>query len=90
METDPKNLYHRELHTVLKFSALINSSLEIETVLDHAMKFSEEFINAEASSIFELDEEKEELFTRVARGKKRIPLKRLNLSWEKGLPDGSP
>jgi signal transduction histidine kinase len=85
LETDPKNLYHRELHTVLKFSALINSSLEIETVLDHAMKFSEEFINAEASSIFELDEEKEELFTRVARGEKKDSIKKVKLKLGEGI-----
>jgi signal transduction histidine kinase len=85
LKTDPEDIYHRELHTVLKFSALINSSLEIETVLDHAMKFSEEFINAEASSIFELDDEKEELFTRVARGEKKDSIKNVRLKLGEGI-----
>lgn len=85
MEKDTQNIYHRELHTVLKFSTLINSSLEIESVLDYAMKFSEEFINAEASSIYELDEEKDELFIRVARGEKKDLIKKVRLKVGEGV-----
>ena len=51
------DIYYRELSTILKFSTLINSSLKIESVLDNAMKCAEEFINAEASTIYERDEE---------------------------------
>ena len=85
MKNYPENIYHRELHTVLKFSALINSSLKIESVLDNAMKFSEEFINAEASSIYELDEEKHELFIRVARGEKKDSIKKIRLGLGEGI-----
>ena len=85
MKNNPNNIYHRELHTVLKFSALINSSLEIESVLDNAMRFSEEFINAEASSIYELDEEKNELFIRVARGEKKDLIKKVRLKVGEGI-----
>jgi signal transduction histidine kinase len=85
LKRDHENIYHRELHTVLKFSALINSSLEIESVLDNAMKFSEEFINAEASSIYELDEEKNELFIRVARGEKKDLIKTVRLKVGEGI-----
>lgn len=85
LKTDREDISDRELHTVLKFSALINSSLEIESVLDHAMRFSEEFINAEASSIFELDEESEELFIRVARGEKKDSIKEVRLKLGEGI-----
>ena len=85
MKKPPENIYHRELHTVLKFSALINSSLEMESVLDNAMRFSEEFINAEASSIYELDEEKNELFIRVARGEKKDLIKTVRLKVGEGI-----
>ena len=85
MKNDPNNIYHRELHTVLKFSALINSSLEIESVLDNAMRFSEEFINAEASSIYELDEGRNELFIRVARGEKKDLIKIVRLKIGEGV-----
>ena len=80
-----ENLYYRELSTLLKFSALINSSLEIESVLNNAMKWAEEFINAEASSIYELDEMNNELFIRLARGEKKEPVKGIRLKMGEGI-----
>jgi len=79
------NLYHRELNTLLKFSALINSSLKIESVLNNAMKWAEELINAEASSIYELDEMNDELFIRLARGEKKDPVKSIRLKLGEGI-----
>lgn len=80
-----ESIYHRELHTVLKFSALINSSLKIENVLNNAMKWAEDFINAEASSIYELDEASDELFIRLARGEKKGPVKGIRLKVGEGV-----
>jgi signal transduction histidine kinase len=86
LKTDnDKNIYLRELRTVLKFSALINSSLKIEAVLNNAMQWAEEFINAEASSIYELDEETNELFIRLARGEKKDPIKGIRLKKGEGI-----
>ncbi|MFH1487397.1 MAG: ATP-binding protein [Pseudomonadota bacterium] len=86
MEKDcQEKLYLRELETLLKFCALINSSLNIEGVLDNAMRWAEEFINAEASSIYEIDEEKNELFIRIARGEKKEPVKGLTLKVGEGI-----
>jgi two-component system sensor histidine kinase HydH len=85
MESAPKNLYNRELHTLLNFSALINSSLKIESVLNNAMKWAEEFMDAEASSIYELDETKDELFIRLARGEKKDPVKGIRLKVGEGI-----
>lgn len=86
MKKDNKEeTYFRELHTILKFSALINSSLNIEDVLNNAMKWAEEFINAEASSIYELDEESGEIFVRLARGKKKDPVKDIRLKLGDGI-----
>ena len=76
---------HRELDTILKFSAFINASLKIEDVLNNAMKWTEEFINAEASSIYELDEEKSELFVRLARGEKKYTMEKLRLKIGDGI-----
>jgi putative methionine-R-sulfoxide reductase with GAF domain len=84
-EVSKENKYSRELNTVLKFSALINSSLKIESVLNNAMKYAEEFINAEASSIFELDDENNELFIRLARGEKKEPIKNIRLKLGEGI-----
>jgi len=80
------NIYYRELSTILKFSTLINSSLKIESVLDNAMKCAEEFINAEASTIYERDDEKRnELFIRLARGEKKVPVKKIRLKVGEGI-----
>ncbi len=85
MKKKREDIYLRELHIILKFSALINSSLRIETVINDAMKWTEEFINAEASSIFELDEEKDELFIRHARGEKKEIVESIRLKKGEGI-----
>jgi hypothetical protein len=64
---DCEDVSHKELNTFLKFSALLNSSLDMEVVLDTAMRWAEEFMDAEASSVFELDSEKGLLYIRHAR-----------------------
>ena len=80
-----EDIYHKELDTLLRFGALINSSLNIERVLDSAMKWAQEFMNAEASSVYELAEEKDELFIRLARGEKKVPAKSITLKVGEGI-----
>ena len=80
-----ENIYRRELATILRFSALIISSLNIEDVLDRAMQCAEEFIGAEASTVYELDEEKNQLFIRVARGEKKDLMKQVTLDLGEGI-----
>jgi len=77
--------YKQELHTLLKFSSLISSSLKIEHVLNIAMEWAEEFICAEASTIYELDVDADELFVRIARGEKKEPVKSLKLKKGEGI-----
>ncbi len=79
------DIYHRELNTLIKFGSLINSSLKIETVLDNAMNCAEEFIHAEASTIYEKDEEKNDLFIRLARGAKKDPIKGIRVKLGEGI-----
>ena len=69
----------------MKFGALINSSLNIDHVLDSAMKWAEEFMDAEASTVYELDAEKDELFIRLARGEKKDPVKNIRLRVGEGI-----
>jgi signal transduction histidine kinase len=76
-ESGSTDRHQKALDTLLRFSSLINSSLNIEDVLNHAMEWAEGFMDAEASSVYELDEEKNELFVRMARGEKKDPAKRL-------------
>lgn len=79
------NRYHQELDTILRFSALVNSSLNILDVLDNAMKWTEDFVGAEASTVYELDEEKDTLFIRLARGEKKEPVERITLKVGEGI-----
>lgn len=78
-------LYRRELATILRSSALINSSLDIEQVLDNAMKWAEDFMGAEASTVYELDDRKNELVVRLARGEKKQPVERISLRLGEGI-----
>ncbi len=82
---DPKDIRRKELETLLKFSALINSSLNIKQVLNYAMQWAEEFMHAEASTVYELDKEKSELFVRIARGDKKDAVKDIRLNLGEGI-----
>ena len=78
-------LYRRELATILRSSALINSSLNIEQVLDNAMKWAEEFMGAEASTVYELEDRSNQLVVRLARGEKKGPVERITLKVGEGI-----
>jgi signal transduction histidine kinase len=78
-------LYRRELATILRSSALINSSLNFEQVLDNTMKWAEEFMGAEASTVYELEDKSNELVVRLARGEKKGPVERITLKVGEGI-----
>lgn len=64
----PKEAGIDDLKTLAEVSGLINSSLDIQDVLRNAMASAQRFVDAEASSIFELDPLTGELFFRLALG----------------------
>ena len=80
-----ESLYRRELATILRSSALINSSLNMEQVLDNAMKWAEEFMGAEASTVYELEDRSNQLVVRLARGEKKKPVERITLKVGEGI-----
>jgi signal transduction histidine kinase len=80
-----EDLYRKELTAILRSAALINSSLDIEEVLDRTMKWAEEFMNAEASSVYQLDEKNQVLFVKLARGEKKDPIRRITLKVGEGI-----
>ena len=71
--------------SLLEIIKKINSTLDISHVLDFAMESAEKIMNAEASSIFEIDEEKGELFFRLARGEKCKKVKEIRLNLGEGI-----
>jgi signal transduction histidine kinase len=80
-----EDVYRKQLTAILRAATLINSPLDIEDVLDRAMKWAEEFMNAEASCVYQLDEKAQELFVRLARGEKKDPIKRIILKVGEGI-----
>jgi two-component system sensor histidine kinase HydH len=74
-----------ELRTLVELSTLINSSLDIQTVLDNAMECVQMSMNAEASAIFELDEAKRELSFRIVLGDAADKAKEVRLRIGEGV-----
>jgi len=58
-----------EYETLLEIGARLASSLDLATVLEVALSTAERVCRAETSSIWELDDERGELFFRVVRGR---------------------
>ena len=79
-------IYSRaDLKNLVQLSSLINSSLETEEALNNALMSVEQSLNAEVSSIFEVDQVKGELFIRLARGPGSDKIKNLRLKIGEGI-----
>ncbi len=70
---------------LLKIWEKLNSELDIDFVLSNAMKFLEEEIGAERSSIWEIDFDKNEIFFRVVSGDESEKLKEIRLKMGEGV-----
>jgi two-component system sensor histidine kinase HydH len=82
----PELIYSRaDLRKMVQFSSLVNSSLETEEVLDNALMAVEQWLDAEVSSIFEVDKLKGELFFRLARGAGAEQIKPMRLQIGEGI-----
>lgn len=77
--------YEDKIKLLVKLSSLINSSLDLQDVLDNALLCVEQFLEAEVSSIFEVDKGKGELFFRLARGTSSEKIKELRLRIGEGV-----
>ncbi len=58
-----------EYERLLEIGVKLSGTRELETVLELALENAEEVCRAETSSIWELDEERRELFFRIVRGR---------------------
>jgi two-component system, NtrC family, sensor histidine kinase HydH len=74
-----------DLSNLVQLSSLINSSLETQEALNNALMSVEQALNAEVSSIFEVDPVKGELFIRLARGPGSDKIKALRLKIGEGI-----
>jgi signal transduction histidine kinase len=74
-----------DVKALARLSSLVNSSLDLTEVLDNAMNYVEELMNAETSSIFEVDYERDELRFRLARGKWGSKAQEIRLAMGEGI-----
>jgi len=70
---------------IIKISTLINSTLEINEVLNRIMNSANRVVNAEASSLLLLDEATNELYFHVALGDKGEQVKKFTLKMGEGI-----
>jgi GAF domain-containing protein len=75
----------KELQILTDTSTLIGSTLDLERLLHVIMERLKEVMQAEASSIFQIDEATNELYFLVATGEKGEEAKEIRVPWGKGI-----
>lgn len=74
-----------KLHTLMEFSALINSSLDTSLVRQRAIEASTRLLDADAGSLLLVDQDRSELYFEVATGEKGDKLKEMRLKIGEGI-----
>jgi HD-GYP domain-containing protein (c-di-GMP phosphodiesterase class II) len=74
-----------EYETMLEIGARLAGTLDLQTVLERALENAESVCRAETSSIWELDEERQELFFRVVRGRAAGEIRHLRVPVGQGI-----
>lgn len=80
-----KDIVSEHLRELLKFSAIINSSLEIEEIRKRACEAIMNLVNCEAASLLLFDEQTQELYFDVALGQKADKIKTIRLKLGQGI-----
>lgn len=75
----------RRLRSLLDISLKFASTLDLEELLSMIMDIAKDTLDAEASSIFQIDEEKREFIFVVATGEKGKEAKKIKVPWGKGI-----
>jgi len=74
-----------ECEMLLEIGVKLSGTLDLSTVLEMALETAEEVCRAETSSIWDVDEEKRELFFRVVRGRAAGEIRNLRVPIGKGI-----
>ncbi|HEC78091.1 MAG TPA: GAF domain-containing protein [candidate division WOR-3 bacterium] len=75
----------KRLETLIHTSMIFSSILDIDDLLNIVLRKAEEVMDAEASSVFRIDEEKNELYFITARGEKGQEAKEIRVPMGKGI-----
>ena len=70
---------------IFELASSISSSLDTQTVLDNALRCAEEIMEAEASSIFLIDEKQGDLYFHLARGESAEKVMQLRIKMGEGV-----
>ncbi len=81
----PRNGGAAEYETLLEIGAQLASSLDLQTVLELSLSTAERVCRAETSSIWELDDERGDLFFRVVRGRAAGAIRGLRVPLGQGI-----
>ena len=79
------SLSKKELSVLLDISRTLNSTLDFEEILHHALERLTEVVHAEASSIWLIDELSQELYVASAIGEKSKEIKKVRMNLGKGI-----
>lgn len=74
-----------ELTTMLEISQTLNSSLDMEEILDHVLNLSVELVQAQASSIWLMDDETQKLYVVSATGVRSREIKQIQVELGEGI-----
>lgn len=74
-----------EYEVLLEIGVKLSGTLDLQTVLETALETAEQVCQAETSSIWELDEETQELFFRVVRGQAAGEIRNLRVPVGHGI-----
>ncbi|MES1245618.1 MAG: HD domain-containing phosphohydrolase [Acidobacteriota bacterium] len=74
-----------EYENLFEIGGRLAGTLDVQTVLERALENAESVCQAETSSIWELDEERQELFFRVVRGRAAGAIRNLRVPVGEGL-----
>lgn len=75
----------KNLESLIDASLVFSSTLDIDALLNIILQKAEELMEAEASSVFRIDEEKNELYFITARGEKGKEVKEIRIPMGKGI-----
>src|SRR3954451_3544508 len=83
---DPERDRHlADCEMLLEIGVKLSGTLDLATVLEVALETAEEVCRAETSSIWDVDEEKQELFFRVVRGRAAGEIRNLRVPMGQGI-----
>lgn len=81
----PSSISEKEWNTLLEISQRVNSSLDLEVVLAQTLEMVGVIVEAEASSIWMVDEQKSELYCATATGDKAEAILHYRMPWDEGI-----